>query len=247
MAARQKTHSLLRRRAWLTVRVWSAIFGVAIITLDPAALKAQQPASSAVYVAGNAAVTGFSGALPPVQIAPGDDPDQKTFIDTNGPSLRVVDLQHMGGPPQAQLVAAPKPFTFTAAQLGQVFGVVLDDGMPANIFAAASSAYGLRVGTRRPAAAHQDRRAQPANDPSAAVASNAAELFSSAHQVTLGNPQGDVTLVEFFDYNCGFCKRALPDTLALLKDDPKLRIVLKEFPILGPARPTRRASRSRCA
>jgi len=50
----------------------------------------------------------------------------------------------------------------------------------------------------------------------------------------LGNPQGDVTLVEFFDYSCGFCKRALTDTLALLKDDPKLRIVLKEFPILGP-------------
>jgi protein-disulfide isomerase len=76
--------------------------------------------------------------------------------------------------------------------------------------------------------------AKPAEDHSAAVASNAAELFSSAHQVTLGNPQGDVTLVEFFDYNCGFCKRALPDTLALLKDDPKLRVVLKEFPILGP-------------
>ena len=52
--------------------------------------------------------------------------------------------------------------------------------------------------------------------------------------MTLGNPQGDVTLVEFFDYSCGFCKRALSDMLALLKDDPKLKIVLKEFPILGP-------------
>ncbi len=71
-------------------------------------------------------------------------------------------------------------------------------------------------------------------DHSAAVASNAAALFSSPHQVTLGNPDGDVTLVEFFDYSCGFCKRALPDLLALLKDDPKLKIVLKELPILGP-------------
>jgi protein-disulfide isomerase len=59
-------------------------------------------------------------------------------------------------------------------------------------------------------------------------------LFSSPHQVTLGNPQGDVTLVEFFDYSCGFCKRALPDMLALIKDDPNLKIVLKELPILGP-------------
>jgi len=40
--------------------------------------------------------------------------------------------------------------------------------------------------------------------------------------------------VEFFDYSCGFCKRAMPDLLTLLKDDPKLKIVLKELPILGP-------------
>ena len=71
-------------------------------------------------------------------------------------------------------------------------------------------------------------------DRSAAIASNAAELFSSPHQVTLGDPQGEVTLVEFFDYNCGFCKRAVSDPLALIKDDPHLRVVLKEFPILGP-------------
>ncbi len=76
--------------------------------------------------------------------------------------------------------------------------------------------------------------AKAAADHSAAVASNAGPLFASPHQVTLGNPSGDVTLVEFFDYSCGYCKRALPDMLALLKDDPKLKIVLKEFPILGP-------------
>src|SRR5271169_5174669 len=76
--------------------------------------------------------------------------------------------------------------------------------------------------------------ARSAPDRSAAIAANAAELFSSPRQVTLGDPRGDVTLVEFFDYNCGFCKRALSDTLALVKDDPHLKIVLKEFPILGP-------------
>jgi protein-disulfide isomerase len=58
-------------------------------------------------------------------------------------------------------------------------------------------------------------------------------LFDSTRQVTLGNPNGDVTLVEFFDYNCGYCKRALGDMLALLDKDPKLRVVLKEFPVLG--------------
>jgi protein-disulfide isomerase len=51
--------------------------------------------------------------------------------------------------------------------------------------------------------------------------------------VTLGNPQGDVTVVEFFDYNCSYCKRAMSDMLDLIKDDGKLKFVLKEFPVLG--------------
>jgi protein-disulfide isomerase len=75
---------------------------------------------------------------------------------------------------------------------------------------------------------------KPVSDRSAEIAGNAAALFSSPHQVTLGNPHGDLTLVEFFDYSCGFCKRALPDMLTLIRDDPNLKIVLKELPILGP-------------
>ena len=71
-------------------------------------------------------------------------------------------------------------------------------------------------------------------DKAAVIKRSAPALFDSAHQVTLGDPKGDVTLVEFFDYSCGFCKRALADKLELLSSDPKLRIVLKEFPILGP-------------
>ncbi len=66
-----------------------------------------------------------------------------------------------------------------------------------------------------------------------AVAENKATLFSSPHQVVLGNPQGKQTMVEFFDYNCGFCKRALPDMLTLLKTNSNLKFVLKEFPVLG--------------
>jgi protein-disulfide isomerase len=68
----------------------------------------------------------------------------------------------------------------------------------------------------------------------AAISTHREALFNSKRQVTLGNPQGDVTLVEFFDYNCGYCKRALGDMLELLKSDQKLKFVLKEFPVLGP-------------
>jgi len=66
-----------------------------------------------------------------------------------------------------------------------------------------------------------------------AVAQNQATLLSSPHQVVLGNPQGNVTMVEFFDYNCGYCKHALPDMLTLIKTNPNLKFVLKEFPVLG--------------
>ncbi|MGO7202683.1 DsbA family protein, partial [Rhizobium ruizarguesonis] len=47
-------------------------------------------------------------------------------------------------------------------------------------------------------------------------------------------PKGDVTVVEFFDYNCSYCRHALPDMQAMLKKDKNVRFVLKEFPILGP-------------
>lgn len=67
------------------------------------------------------------------------------------------------------------------------------------------------------------------------ISDNAQILFNSPRQVTLGNPKGDVTMVEFFDYNCGYCKRALLDMLELMKADPNLRVVLKEFPVLGEA------------
>ena len=68
----------------------------------------------------------------------------------------------------------------------------------------------------------------------AAIQQYSKSIFSSPRQVVLGNPDGNVTFVEFFDYNCGYCKRAMDDMLALLKDDPKLKVVLKEFPVLGP-------------
>jgi protein-disulfide isomerase len=68
----------------------------------------------------------------------------------------------------------------------------------------------------------------------AAIKSNEQAVFNSPHQVTIGNPQGDVTLVEFFDYNCPYCKHALTDLMDLMKNDGKLKVVLKEFPVLGP-------------
>src|SRR5690606_18581926 len=58
-------------------------------------------------------------------------------------------------------------------------------------------------------------------------------IYDDAGNVVLGNPEGDVTLVEMFDYNCGYCRNALPDLAALMAEDPGLKVILKEFPILS--------------
>lgn len=67
-----------------------------------------------------------------------------------------------------------------------------------------------------------------------ALASNKEEIFNGKGQVVLGNPNGDVTLVEFLDYNCGYCKQAFGNMLKLMETDKNLRVVLKEWPVLGP-------------
>jgi protein-disulfide isomerase len=66
-----------------------------------------------------------------------------------------------------------------------------------------------------------------------AVSDNAEAIFRSPVAHVAGNPNGDVSIVEFFDYNCGYCKRALPDVLKVVNDDGKVRLVLKELPIFG--------------
>ena len=65
------------------------------------------------------------------------------------------------------------------------------------------------------------------------ISENAEAIFRSPLAYSAGNPDGDVTVVEFFDYNCGFCKRALPDVVKLIENDGKVRIVFKELPIFG--------------
>tara|TARA_E500000318_G_scaffold35258_2_gene34472 strand:+ start:3349 stop:4146 length:798 start_codon:yes stop_codon:yes gene_type:complete len=61
------------------------------------------------------------------------------------------------------------------------------------------------------------------------------QLTGNENDPVIGNPDGDVTVVEFFDYQCGYCKRMIDPVMQLLKQDPQVRWVMKEFPILGPA------------
>lgn len=78
----------------------------------------------------------------------------------------------------------------------------------------------------------RDREAQAAND-LALAQSYADQLLDDGHSWVGGNPDGDVTIVEFLDYRCGYCKRAFDEVEALLENDGNIRFIVKEFPILG--------------
>ncbi|MEI2736459.1 MAG: DsbA family protein [Rhodoblastus sp.] len=87
----------------------------------------------------------------------------------------------------------------------------------------------------REAIAELDKRqkAEEAEQRETAIETVKSKIFDSKYQVVVGNPEGKITLVEFFDYNCGYCKKALSDLSKLAKENPDLRIVLRDFPVLG--------------
>lgn len=123
----------------------------------------------------------------------------------------------------ASVAALPaKAETFDAAQRGEIEAIVKD--------------YLLQnPEVVRDALVELDRRQKEAEESARkqTISQSSELLFNSSRQVVLGNPDGDVTLVEFFDYNCGYCKRAHADMERLIKEDGNLRVVLKEFPVLG--------------
>lgn len=81
----------------------------------------------------------------------------------------------------------------------------------------------------------QREQAAKANNDVAMAQNNAALLFDDGHSFVGGNPDGDITIVEFMDYRCGYCKKAHPDIASLITADGNIRYIIKEFPILGDA------------
>ena len=121
---------------------------------------AQQPGSRPDLALGDAVVTGFSGTVAPDPAQPhpaGKSVADLTFIDPAGPSARVVDLTKPGFAWDGRLFPAPKIFDVHAKDVGQVFGVALDDQNPPNIYLAATSAFGLNL-VRRGANGTPERR-----------------------------------------------------------------------------------------
>ena len=66
------------------------------------------------------------------------------------------------------------------------------------------------------------------------LVSSTDELWNDGFSYVAGNPKGDITIVEFYDYNCGYCRRVLPTVQRLIDQDKNIRVVFKEWPIQGP-------------
>jgi protein-disulfide isomerase len=84
-------------------------------------------------------------------------------------------------------------------------------------------------------AAEDKMKAEAHDKASAALSGRRKEIFEDPESPVGGNPSGDVSLVEFFDYRCPYCKQVEPALEALLRQDKQLRFVYKEFPVLGPS------------
>jgi protein-disulfide isomerase len=121
----------------------------------------------------------------------------------------------LGGPALAQ--------SFTQAQRDEIVAIIRealrrDPSILRDAFAAIQ-------------AAEERERAEAQR---AGIAAHRAALFNTAEDPVRGNPRGDVTIVEFFDVRCPYCKRLHEDMTALLGRDRNLRVVMKDIPILGP-------------
>lgn len=80
----------------------------------------------------------------------------------------------------------------------------------------------------------EDRQAADAAEAEVSmIRDNAEAIFNDGHSWVGGNPEGDITLVEFMDYRCGYCRKAFEEVEELVNADGNIRFVLKEFPILG--------------
>ncbi len=82
--------------------------------------------------------------------------------------------------------------------------------------------------------AYQQQDAEKINQTRLAITSSKNELLNDPTSPVAGNPKGDVTVVEFFDYRCPYCKAVAPDLAKAVAADGKVRLIYKEFPILGP-------------
>lgn len=141
---------------------------------------------------------------------------------SGGENLNAADAVQIAG-------AAPTPKSetgpvgsFSASQRGDIEKIVKD-----YLLANPEILYEVQTALETKMVKEQEEKTRKA------IAENAKEIYRNPDAPIGGNPDGDITIVEFFDYNCGYCKRGFSDIAKLIKSDPKVRVVFKEYPILS--------------
>ncbi len=124
----------------------------------------------------------------------------------------------------AQATAAPAAAarSFSAAQRSEIEGIIKD-------YLIAHPEVMMEVSKEL----EKRQAAMQADEQKKLIVDRKASIFKAPTDFVMGNAQGDVSVVEFFDYNCGWCKKAVDEVVKLTKADPKVRVVLKELPIFG--------------
>lgn len=163
------------------------------------------------FIAGLFAVTIIAVAM--LQQSPQMSEDEIKALVNQAVEERIAAIE-----PQSAAPASPASSIETSE-----LGPVIEDYLMANPSLLQRMSVALQEETNREQAAQAKL----------ALASLKGPIYDDPDHVVLGNPEGDVTIVEFFDYNCGFCRQALADVMQLLDEDTNVRVILKEYPILS--------------
>lgn len=156
--------------------------------------------------------------------------------------ILIVLVAIIGGGLGGYLVAR-SPFGFDEQRIQQLVAEGIANGSADDVPAMSAGTIGPmveeyllanpRVLERVSTALNAEIEADRAAKMKVAVEENRELIYSAEGGVVVGNPNGDVTLVEMYDYNCGYCRSTMPDIVALLDEDPNLKLVLRQFPILS--------------
>ena len=203
-----------RKALWLAVPAIALLAGLAMIgswsVAPPKTVAQTQPAPAPVPPPAifPAAVATTAVPLKPETTAP-FSPEQKQELG------KIIKETAVPPKPETQATFSPEQ--------KQELGKVIKEYLLANpeIFLEAQTALEAKM------------EKEQSEKLKVAIAENAREIYRDPKADTAGNPNGDITVVEFFDYNCGYCKRGLHDVIKLVEGDPNVRVVFKELPILS--------------
>ena len=205
------------RVAWLAVPAVALLGGLVLLGQSVVPVRHETIAAAVEPAPVQIAQAEQPAAAPPATAEPAAAPPAAT---APAPAPSTDDAASKA--PAAPTATAPAASTFSADQKKELEQIIRNYLVSnPEIFLEAQSALEAKL------------EKEQAEKLKSAIAENAKEIYRDPKADVAGNADGDITVVEFFDYNCGYCKRGLHDVIKLVETDPKVRVVFKELPILS--------------